>query len=474
MIYKRLERGKLRYRKRYLGINSAIRLRLRRVKRIILKLLRIHSHVAIKAFANIGFEDEELFAGKLDRVNLLIRCCLQEYVKDKYVSPDEDKTSAPVKTDIRISDFEEKLDECEALFRFQGPDLRRLYNLLQFPLMCRLSNGSTMHGEEVFLLGLFRYAFPHRLEFDSTRIFGRENTQLCRAFKFFNSHIHDNFKTLLTDNEAFWVPYMASCAEAIKNKLAEHNLLFPDGTHFGIFAFIDNTLRKTCRPGGGPRTDRQRIDNLVQRAFYNGWKKIHALKWQTVDMPNDMTFHMWPAESGRRGDLFTLGESGINSRIRDCQPAGVQYAIYGDSIYPVMSHLRRRHQSIGGNTARQIEENEAMKKVRVSIEWNYGQTCNLFRYVDWRHNAKVLSGGSNISQCYLIATLLKNFHVCLYGCQTSDYFNCAPPTLETYFNSINILKKVHGNQAKVRIYSASSNFFFMNIQKMAASLWLKL
>ena len=80
--------------------------------------MRIHSHVAIKAFANIGFEDEELFAGKLDRVNLLIRCCLQEYVKDKYVSPDEDKTSAPVKTDIRISDFEEKLDECEALFRF--------------------------------------------------------------------------------------------------------------------------------------------------------------------------------------------------------------------------------------------------------------------------------------------------------------------------------------------------------------------
>lgn len=112
-------------------------------------------------------------------------------------------------------------------------------------------------------------------------------------------------------------------------------------------------------------------------------------------MPNGMTFHMWPATSGRRGDLFTLGESEINRRVRDCQdPGDVQFSIYGDSIYPVLSHLRRRHQTPGGNTPRQIAANEAFKKVRVSIEWNYGQTSNLFRYVDWRHNGKVLSGGS--------------------------------------------------------------------------------
>jgi len=174
---------------------------------------------------------------------------------------------------------------------------------------------------------------------------------------------------------------------------------------------------------------------LIQRSFYNGWKKIHALKWQTVDMPNGMTFHMWPAESGRRGDLFTLGTSNINGKVSACQvgrPA--QCTMYGDSIYPIMSHLRRRHQAVdgGANTARHAEENEAMKKVRVSIEWNYGQTSNLFRYIDWRYNGKVLAGGSNISQCYLIATLLKNFHICLYGCQTSNEFDCQPPPLETY------------------------------------------
>ena len=56
--------------------------------------------------------------------------------------------------------------------------------------------------------------------------------------------------------------------------------------------FIDNTMK----PGGGPAGDGRnapRNDPHIQRAWYNGWKKLHGLKWQTVDTPNGMNGHVY-------------------------------------------------------------------------------------------------------------------------------------------------------------------------------------
>ena len=51
---------------------------------------------------------------------------------------------------------------------------------------------------------------------------------------------------------------------------------------FAMCTFIDNTMNATCRPGGGPDgRNAPRNDPLIQRAWYNGWKKLHGLKWQT-------------------------------------------------------------------------------------------------------------------------------------------------------------------------------------------------
>lgn len=80
----------------------------------------------------------------------------------------------------------------------------------------------------------------------------------------------------------------------------------------------------------------------------------------------------------------------------------------------------------------QLQFNQSMKNLRVAVEWGFGKIVNLFAFVDFKKNQKLLL--QDLQSMYRIATLLTNCHTCLYGSQTSDYFNVAPPNLEQYFN----------------------------------------
>ncbi|KAJ1394437.1 hypothetical protein B484DRAFT_303473, partial [Ochromonadaceae sp. CCMP2298] len=110
------------------------------------------------------------------------------------------------------------------------------------------------------------------------------------------------------------------------------------------------------------------------------------------------------------------------------------FVMYGDSIFPILSHLRRKHKGHGPvpRTARQMQENEVTKKVRVSIEWNYGITSALWAFCDHRKNNKIQQGGANISNIYIVCTLLTNMHNCLHPNNTSTFFGLSPPSLEVY------------------------------------------
>ena len=74
-----------------------------------------------------------------------------------------------------------------------------------------------------------------------------------------------------------------------------------------------------------------------------------------------------------------------------------------------------------------------MKKVRISIEWNYGFTATLFKYLQDYSKLKLLESPV-VSKVYTVCTILRNFYAILYGCQTSNYFNLAlpPDFLEAY------------------------------------------
>jgi hypothetical protein len=150
-----------------------------------------------------------------------------------------------------------------------------------------------------------------------------------------------------------------------------------------------------------------------------------------------MTIDMFGPTSLRRNDLHLLRQSEINTRLLNLQRGrGFQLTIYGDSIYPRLSHLHTSWRQRGA-TAAQKKENKAYSKVRIAIEWNYMITASLYSYLT-NENKLRLMGSNNVAKIYTVATILRNCHVALYGSETSYYFGLEIPEnfLELYMNAI--------------------------------------
>ena len=58
------------------------------------------------------------------------------------------------------------------------------------------------------------------------------------------------------------------------------------------FGFIEGTVRPICRP------------KKLQRTVYNGHKRVHALKFQWVTLPNGLTAHLY-GPLGKKICIFT-------------------------------------------------------------------------------------------------------------------------------------------------------------------------
>jgi len=175
-------------------------------------------------------------------------------------------------------------EQCFLYFRFETKDkLHRAFTGFQFPEWFKDSCRHKYSGEEVFLVGLYRLRTASTLAaacWEST--FGLTFTQVSSIFLLFLKFLVENWGYLLTNNVEFWVPYLSSCALAVRNKLQQKGVYFDHPlahNGFRMFGFIDNTMNATCRPGGCPNpNDRDggvhfpRNDPLIQRSFYNGWK----------------------------------------------------------------------------------------------------------------------------------------------------------------------------------------------------------
>jgi nuclease HARBI1 len=62
--------------------------------------------------------------------------------------------------------------------------------------------------------------------------------------------------------------------------------------------FLDATIRKICRP------------KYLQNLCYNGYKHIHALKWQNLVCPDGIIAHQYGPAEGRRSDPWLLSAAG--------------------------------------------------------------------------------------------------------------------------------------------------------------------
>jgi hypothetical protein len=154
------------------------------------------------------------------------------------------------------------------------------------------------------------------------------------------------------------------------------------------------------------------------------------MKWQSVDLPNGMNFHVWGPVSLRHNDLYTYEYSKINEIIGLLQLGDeLQYKIYGDSAYFTDTYLRVRH-SYDNLTDREKLENKALSSCREIIEWDYGDLSTMWSYLDYKKGLQIRK--QNVARFYLTGMILRNAHVTMNGCNTSLFFDCEPPSFNDW------------------------------------------
>ncbi|XP_028415379.1 uncharacterized protein LOC114538401 [Dendronephthya gigantea] len=287
----------------------------------------------------------------------------------------------------------------------------RLKRCLEIPDEVQFYKGSYCHGLEALCILLKRLAYPCRY-CDMVPRFGRSVPDLCKITHLILNHIYVRKSHLLQrwDSPFLTQDSLQTYANVIHAKGAPLS---------NCFGFIDGTVRPICRPG------------KHQRDVYNGHKRVHSIKFQSIVIPNGLIANLSGPWEGRKHDAGMLAESGL---MRDLEriaysPTGETLCIYGDPAYPLRVYLQAPFRD-ANLTDEMKAYNKAMNSVRVSVEWLFGEIVKYFRCTDFKRGLQLRL--SPIGKIYIVCAILQNAHACLYGNIVSEYFQLQPPTLEEY------------------------------------------
>ena len=195
-------------------------------------------------------------------------------------------------------DFESiPADDCYTEFRFEKNDILRLKEVLQIPdeIVCFNYNDITVNGLEALCIFLKRLSYPSRFS-DLIARFGRSVPQLCMIFIHALEFIDTQWRHLLEDLNQRWLApvQLQSFVEAIHCKGAALD---------NVWGFIDGTLKACCRP------------KRNQRMLYNGHKRYHGLKYQSVTTASGMIANLFGPVEGKRHDSAMLAMSGLLNQL---------------------------------------------------------------------------------------------------------------------------------------------------------------
>ena len=304
-------------------------------------------------------------------------------------------------------------EECSVEMRFRKNDIYQLCASLNLPQVYRCHNRLSIDSVEALCVCLKRFAYPCRYA-DLVPRFGRPVPQLCMICNLVVDDIYNRFSHLLTDLNQPWLcrENLKSFATAVHNKGAALD---------NCWGFVDGTVRPVCKP------------KHDQRAVYNGHKRVHALKFQSVVAANGMIANLFGPVEGRRHDSRMLAMSGLLDQLEQhsFSPDGQALCIYGDPAYPHRLHLQRPFARRAALAHNEMAFNQSMSQVRIAVEWVFGDIINYFKFLDFKKNLKI--GLSAVGKFYIVSALLRNALTCLYGNSTSNFFQLDPPALNEYF-----------------------------------------
>ena len=170
--------------------------------------------------------------------------------------------------------------DCKAEFRIEKADFPRLEDVLQIPAVIKCKQRSLCDGLEGLCMLLRRTSYPCRCS-DMMPRFPRPVSVLSLITNEVLDFIYQNHSHLVTDwnRNVLNAGALQTYAEAISRKGS------PLDNCFGL---IDGTVRPIARPDTG------------QRVVYNGHKRVHGLKFQSITLPNGLIGNIF----GPVGELF--------------------------------------------------------------------------------------------------------------------------------------------------------------------------
>ena len=303
-------------------------------------------------------------------------------------------------------------DECWSEFRFFKRDIYKLQEVLNIPDEILTYNRLKVDGIEALCVFLKRFAYPCRYS-DMVPRFGRPVPQFSIISNYVMSSVYQDFHHLLADlNQPVFAPAnLERFCQVIHDKGAALD---------NCWGFIDGTVRPICRPGEN------------QRVLYNGHKKVHALKFQSVVAPNGLIANLYGPVEGKKHDSGMLADSNLLQQLqqRSYDTNGRVLCIYGDPAYPLRLHLQAPFRN-PVLTQPQKDFNKSMSQVRISVEWIFGDIIKWFAFMDFKKNLKVAL--TAVGKMYIVCALLANARTCMYGNTTATFFQLPPPNIEDYF-----------------------------------------
>ena len=250
---------------------------------------------------------------------------------------------------------------CKAEFRFYKNDF---YNLgaLHLPDQFTCYNGLKTDGLEEFCMLLKRFAYPCRY-LDMITRFARPVPRLCMASNLVMDYIYTAWGRVLTNLNQPWLSPV--------NLERFSNAVFEKGAP--LSNCIGFVVRPVCRPG------------TSQRLLYNGRKRVHVIKFQSVAVPNGIVASLYGPVEGKRHDSYMFNQSDLfNKLVQNAVDTNSNVlCIYSDPAYPHRPQLPRPFQA-PRITQGEKDCNTAMSKVRVSVQWAFGGIINYFKFLDFK------------------------------------------------------------------------------------------
>jgi len=232
-----------------------------------------------------------------------------------------------------------------ASFRFTRRQLQRLLPLLLLDGDFTFSNRAKYSGETILLASLYYMHRPMTQDQVADFIGITCQPDVSRIFSFFLDHL-DRWNHLIAthpeeDSLDMWAPHVAE----FKQRLMIFHVPGIDTFRYrNVIGFVDGKLHRVCRPLQRP--EHSLIDVDTQQTVYNGYKKMHAIKFQSVVAPNGMIIQLSGAYRGRVHDSTALRQSGLNRMLQQLsETAGEHCEIYGDSAYPILSNIAKAYGS---------------------------------------------------------------------------------------------------------------------------------